>query len=179
MPKMIETLHVKQRPNGKIHEGLLSFNDKTIHCCLGRSGITDNKKEGDGATPIGKFRLLYGFYRKDRLQTLQSNLGFSPIEKHYGWCDAPDHQNYNTLVELPFEPSHEIMTREDRLYNICIVLDYNIDPAISGKGSAIFFHLTSPELKPTEGCVAIDPEDMQALLPLLSDQTHMLIHKDN
>lgn len=178
MVTMINTIHVKKRPNGKIHEGLFSFGDKTIHCCLGRSGITQDKKEGDGATPVGKFRLLYGFYRKDRLQTLESNLEFSPIEKHDGWCDAPGDQNYNALVKLPFKASHEVMTRDDRLYDVCIVLDYNISPAISGKGSAIFFHLTSPELKPTEGCIAIDPDEMHALLPLLSDQTEMIVHAE-
>jgi len=69
------------------------------------------------------------------------------------------------------------MTREDRLYDICIVMDYNIEPTISGLGSAIFFHQTSPELKPTEGCVAIDPQHMQDLLPLLSDQTVMIIQE--
>ena len=173
---MLQTIHVKKQKNGEIHHGLLSYNDKTIPCCLGRSGLTDDKKEGDGATPIGSFRLLYGFHRADRLVTPQSNLTFSTIQPDYGWCDAPEDKNYNALVKLPFEASHEIMTREDRLYDICIVMDYNIEPAISGLGSAIFFHQTSPELKPTEGCVAIDPAHMQELLPLLSDQTVMIVH---
>ncbi len=173
---MIKTIHVKQRENGEIHQGSFIYNDITLDCCLGRSGITNNKKEGDGATPTGTFKLLYGFYRQDRLQTLDSQLDFTPIKENDGWCDSPQDPNYNALVKLPFEPSHEVMTREDRLYDICIVLDYNISPAIPGLGSAIFFHLTSPELKPTEGCVAIDPQDMQVLLPLLSSETEMIIH---
>ena len=172
----LKTIHVQKRKNGEIHHGLLTYNDKTINCCLGRSGLTANKKEGDGATPTGKFRLLYGFYRKDRLQAPESLLPFSHIKTNDGWCDSPDHPNYNSLVKLPFPSSHEVMTREDRLYDVCIVLDYNINPPVSGLGSAIFFHQTSVELKPTEGCVAIDPEDMQLLLPLLSDETDMIIH---
>lgn len=173
---MLKTIHVRKKENAEIHHGLLTYNDITIDCCLGRSGLTSDKKEGDGATPIGTLQLLYGFHRQDRLPKPDSALSFSPIEVNDGWCDSPDDPNYNALVKLPFEPSHEVMTREDRLYDICIVLDYNISPAVSGLGSAIFFHHTSPELKPTEGCVAINPEDMQALLPLLSDQTKMIIH---
>lgn len=172
---MLKTIHVKKKENGEIHQGLFTCNDKTIPCCMGRSGLTDNKKEGDGATPIGSFRLLYGFHRQDRITLPQSKLSFTNIEKDDGWCDAPEHENYNALVKLPFDASHEVMMRDDRLYDVCIVLDYNIKPAVSGLGSAIFFHQTSPELKPTEGCVAIDPEHMQELLPLLSDQTIMII----
>lgn len=173
---MINTLHIKRRPTGKIHHGLLGFNDKTIPCCLGRSGITTQKKEGDGATPTGKFRLLYGFFRKDRMQKPQSMLPLQQIDLDNGWCDAPTNPNYNSLVKLPFNQSHEIMTREDRLYDVCIVLDYNIYPRIAGKGSAIFFHQTSEQLKPTEGCIAIDPNDMRLLLPFFSGETEMIIH---
>lgn len=172
---MLETIHVKKQENGEIHQGLLNYNDITIPCCLGRSGLTDDKKEGDGATPVGSFKLLYGFHRQDRLVKPQSNLAFSGIQDDDGWCDAPENKHYNALVKLPFEASHEIMMREDRLYDICIVMDYNISPVVSGLGSAIFFHQTSPELKPTEGCVAIDPKHMQEILPLLSNQTVMII----
>ncbi len=174
---MLKTIQVKRQQNGDIHHGLLKYNDIAINCCLGRSGLTSTKQEGDGATPIGTFKLLYGFYRRDRIQKPTSLLPFSSIKPNDGWCDSPDDPNYNALVKLPFSPSHEIMTREDRLYDVCIVLDYNINPPVSGLGSAIFFHQTSPELKPTEGCVAIDPEDMQALLPLLSSETEMIIHE--
>lgn len=171
----LKIIHVKKRPSGKIHHGLLTFNDTTINCCLGRSGIATQKKEGDGTTPTGKFRLLYGFFRKDRLEKPESSLPFSQLDIDDGWCDSSDSPKYNSLVKLPFAQSHEVMTREDRLYDICIILDYNIDPCVSGLGSAIFFHQTSSELRPTEGCVAIDPKDMQLLLPLLSDETEMII----
>lgn len=173
---MIKTLHVKRRPTGQIHHGLMSFNGKTIPCCLGRSGITTQKREGDGATPAGKFGLLYGFYRKDRIQKPLSTLPLMQINRNNGWCDEPDNPNYNQLVELPFLKSHEVMTREDRLYDVCIVLDYNINPQTRGHGSAIFFHQTSPELKPTEGCIAIDPRDMQLLLPFLGSETQMIVY---
>ncbi len=169
-------IEVKRHPDGILHHGILLYDDKVINCCLGRSGITTQKKEGDGATPAGQFKILYGFFRKDRIKKPLSEIPLSNIEHTDGWCDAPELPQYNSLVKLPFEGSHEIMTRKDRLYDICIVLDYNMEPKTKGRGSAIFFHLTSPELKPTEGCVAIDPKHMQLLLPMLSAKTQMIIH---
>lgn len=173
---MLKNITVKRHPNGIIHHGLLNFRRKTIPCYLGRSGITTQKREGDGATPAGKFRVLYGFYRHDRLKKPNTLMPITTIEPDDGWCDDPKNSNYNGFIKLPFPKSHEVMTRNDRLYDICIVLDYNIHPKIQNAGSAIFFHQTSLAQKPTEGCVAIDPKDMQLLLPLLSDKTEMTIH---
>ena len=175
MSKIIHNILVKRHPNGVLHHGLLSFQGKTIPCFLGRSGITTQKREGDGATPAGNFKLLYGFYRCDRTKLQASQLPLNPIGPKDGWCDAPDSPNYNSFVSLPFKKSHEIMMREDRLYDVCIVLDYNINPKTRGMGSAIFFHQSSIGKKPTEGCVAIDPEHMRLILPMLSSETRMII----
>lgn len=174
--KTHKTLHVRRQADHNIHHGLLTAGKQTIPCILGRSGITTNKKEGDGATPCGSYRLLYGFYRKDRIIKPSTTLGLESIEDDDGWCDEPANSNYNAFVKLPFSDSHEVMKRKDRLYDICIVLDHNIDPQIKGRGSAIFFHLTSTERKPTEGCIAIDPHHMRLLLPYLGNTTKMIIH---
>lgn len=167
---------VSRRPiSGKPWLGLLGFDGKTYPCALGRSGITTRKREGDGATPAGCFRLLYGFFRKDRLLLPPSPLPMVPIEALDGWCDEPTHPAYNCPVSLPFTASHEKMMRDDRLYDVCIVLDYNIDPRQRGKGSAIFFHLTRSDMGPTEGCVAIDPDVMRKLLPSFGTNTLMQV----
>jgi len=174
--KYIRTIHVRHRPGHKIHHGLLEFDDTAIPCFLGRSGISTNKCEGDGTTPAGIYRLLFGYYRKDRIRKPETLLPFNTIRPNQGWCDDPWSPNYNRLVRLPFNRSHEVMTRGDRLYDICIVLDHNIHPQIRGRGSAVFFHLSSVEHRPTEGCIAIDPDHMRFLLPLLSNKTEMVIH---
>ena len=168
-------IKVNRRPNGCPYEGLLHFRNQSYPCLLGRSGITTNKKEGDGATPAGKFRLLFGFFRHDRITLPANQLSFHKIKPADGWCDSPSSPNYNSPIKLPFTASHEIMMREDRLYNVCIVMDYNISEKRKGKGSAIFFHITSPVGKPTEGCVALSPEHMQKILPFLNDQITMTI----
>lgn len=172
----MKQITIRRKPGGKNHHGLLNYGNRTIFCCLGRSGITTMKREGDGATPNGKFRLLYGFFRKDRIRLPKSSLDFEQIRSSDGWCDSPANPNYNQHVTLPFINSHEVMTRKDRLYDICIVLDYNISPRVRNLGSAIFFHLTSNTQSPTEGCIAIEPNEMLRLLPELTPETEMLVH---
>jgi len=87
------------------------------------------------------------------------------------WCDAVSDANYNRPVRSPFTPSHEKLQREDELYDICIVLDWNLRQRKRGCGSAIFFHIARPGYSPTEGCVAISPRDMRRLLPHLGRKT--------
>ncbi len=169
---------VRRKPGGKIHEGLLQIGGFTLNCALGRTGITTQKREGDGATPAGRFSLLYGYFRRDRLFTPRSSLTLLPITATDGWCDDSRHPAYNSPVSLPFAGSHEIMMREDRLYDLCIVLDYNISKRARGLGSAIFFHQTSEAFGPTEGCIAIEPDAMRKLLPLLDHHTEFNVLPD-
>jgi L,D-peptidoglycan transpeptidase YkuD (ErfK/YbiS/YcfS/YnhG family) len=63
-----------------------------------------------------------------------------PIRADMGWCDAPADANYNRRVRLPFRAKHEKMLRDDRLYDVCIVLDWNIRPRRRNGGSAIYMH---------------------------------------
>ena len=58
--------------------------------------------------------------------------------------------------------------REDCLYDMIIVLDYNISPRVKGWGSAIFLHCAKPDFAPTEGCIALQPADLRRLLPRLA-----------
>ena len=99
----------------------------------------------------------------------------APIRADLGWCDAPDDANYNRPVRLPFSPSHETMLREDRLYDVCVVLDWNIRPRRRGGGSAIFLHIARPGMKPTEGCIAVSPRTMARLLPLLTRHARIVV----
>ena len=100
-----------------------------------------------------------------------SRLPLRRIRKLDGWCDAPNNANYNRPVNLPFKPSFEKMWRDDDVYNVCIVMDWNISPRKRGCGSAIFFHLARPGYTPTEGCIALKRADMLKLLPRLSART--------
>lgn len=156
-------------------QALLAAGGRVFPAVLGRTGARLFKREGDGATPIARMRLLYGFYRADRLRLPQTGLTMKPIQPMMGWCDAPPHPAYNRPVRLPFADGHESLMRQDGLYDICLVLDWNIGSRRRHRGSAIFFHLADPDWKPTEGCIAIRRSDMLRLLPMLGPRTHLTV----
>ena len=170
----LSALVVRRRP-GDASRGQLIAGGQVFACALGRSGIRAIKREGDGATPPGRMRLLNGYYRKGRMMSLRTPLPLRPIEPRSGWCDAPEDRNYNRPVRLPYPGGHERMFRDDGLYDCCIVLDYNIRPRRRGGGSAIFMHIARPGLKPTEGCVAVTMPTMRRLLPLLGSETVLVV----
>ena len=140
-------------------------------CAIGRGGVlpADQKREGDGATPLGDWPLRMIYYRADHITKPRSFVPMMPIEADMGWCDAPEHEDYNRLVRLPFEPSHERMARDDHVYDLVVVLGHNDDPPVPHKGSAIFWHLKRGDEDPagwkaTEGCVATTLETLSRIL---------------
>ncbi|MCK8781356.1 L,D-transpeptidase [Rhizobium sp. NTR19] len=161
---------VRTAPRNR-QRALVSIGPVTMQAALGRSGTTCLKREGDGATPIASMRLLYGFTRGERVRLPPTGLPMKRIKADMLWCDQPDHPSYNQLVKAPFKPSHEEMKRADGLYDVCLVLDWNITSRRRHRGSAIFFHLIKPGYQPTAGCVAVSLRDMKRLLPFLRKGT--------
>lgn len=135
-------------------------------CLVGRSGFiaADDKREGDMATPIGSWPLRYVYFRPDRVTQPTTGLVTIPLTPAMGWCDDPDHAAYNQPVDLPFEGRHEKLWREDGLYDLLVVLGHNDAPPVPPLGSAIFLHLREPDTRHTAGCVAVDRQDLIALL---------------
>ena len=142
----------------------LSFLGKTYPCAIGQNGTTSDKKEGDGGTPIGTFRLRECWYRIDRLEAPKTRLPTRIIRPEDGWCDDASHADYNKHITLPFDASHEELFRNDGIYDIIVPLGYNDDPAIPGKGSAIFLHIAQKDYEGTEGCVALACDDLLEVL---------------
>lgn len=155
--------------------GRLVAGSLVIRCALGVGGIIYGKREGDGGTPAGRWRLLSGFYRSDRTGRPRSVFPFVALRRNHGWCDDPKSSLYNKPIFLPSRHRHERMWREDHLYDTLIILDYNMKPCRKGRGSAIFFHLASESLSATSGCVAISESDMRRLLPRLGRDAVMII----
>ena len=123
-----------------------------------------NKREGDGATPVGDFPVREVFYRADRLARPPTNLPCRPLAKADGWCDDPADSHYNRRITLPYAASHEEMMRHDGLYDLVVVLGYNDEPVTAGLGSAIFLHVATPDFAPTEGCVALALPNLLAVI---------------
>jgi L,D-peptidoglycan transpeptidase YkuD (ErfK/YbiS/YcfS/YnhG family) len=159
-------------------DGVLRAGEHEFRCALGVNGITDanTKTEGDGKTPAGRWQLRYVMYRADRRPCPRTRLPVTTISFSDGWCDDPNHPDYNRPVRLPFEASHERLFRKDDLYNIIVVLGHNDDPPIPGKGSAIFMHIAKPDYSGTEGCVALAEKDLETLLGLATFETFITIN---
>ena len=144
--------------------GILKFAKYTFKCFLGKNGITSNKKEGDFKTPKGDFFLRYVMYRPDRIKKPKTNLPTYIIKKNHICCDNPKHPKYNKIFETKNLNLGEKLWRKDILYNIVIVIGYNDNPVIKGKGSAIFLHLSKKNIITTDGCIAIEKKNMINLL---------------
>ncbi len=149
-----------------------------MRCALGRSGVRKDKREGDGATPAGRFALRRVLYRADRGQAPPTHLPIVPLAEDDGWCDAANDPAYNRPVRLPYSASAEALWRCDGLYDIVVVLGHNDQPVIPGRGSAIFLHLARNDYAPTEGCMALAEADLRALLTRCDPYTDLIVLED-
>jgi L,D-peptidoglycan transpeptidase YkuD (ErfK/YbiS/YcfS/YnhG family) len=147
-------------------DGRFDLGGRWTNCALGPAGVIPaaDKREGDGASPLGVWPIRRVLYRPDRAQAPLTALETRPIAQDDGWCDAPADPAYNRPVKLPYPAGAESMWREDELYDLVVVLGHNDDPPAPGLGSAIFVHIARPGYTPTEGCVALAREDLVELL---------------
>ncbi len=156
--------------------GLASMAGHAYPCALGRAGIGKDKHEGDGATPAGSFPLRRVLFRPDKFAAPPaSGLPVSPISPDDGWCDDPAAPQYNQPVKLPFAASHEELWRADGLYDLIVVVGYNDDPVVPGRGSAIFLHVARPGYAPTAGCLAFSRADLLAIIKELGPGSRVVI----
>ena len=138
-----------------INKKNLTYNNYKAKCAIGKRGIGFKRKEGDFITPKGKYKVKYILYRKDRIKKIQSKIKKIAIKKNMGWCNDAKSANYNKLIKLPSSNSHEKLYKKERIYDLVLVLNYNMNPIVKGKGSAIFIHVAKKNYKKTEGCVAL------------------------
>jgi L,D-peptidoglycan transpeptidase YkuD (ErfK/YbiS/YcfS/YnhG family) len=144
--------------------GLLAHRNRIYRCALGKEGLTANKREGDGATPIGRFCVRELLYRCDRVAIPTTGLASRIIQSDSGWSDDPSDPVYNREVHRPHRYGHESLFREDNLYDLIVPLGYNDSPPVAGLGSAIFLHVARDNYAPTEGCVALAMADLLCVL---------------
>lgn len=144
--------------------GLLAHRGRLYRCALGYGGLTANKREGDGATPIGRFVLRELLFRRDRVAPPVTGLPSRIIDVDAGWSDDPADPAYNRQIQRPYRYSHESLYREDGLYDLIAPLGYNDEPPVAGLGSAIFLHVARDDYSPTEGCVALARSDLLIIL---------------
>jgi len=160
--------------NASSRTGVLSFASRQVPCCLGSAGIVSRKHESDGGTPRGILPLLRVYYRPDRVKRPKTQLPVYPLANTHGWCDEPRDPNYNQLVTWPYAASAEHLWRQDHIYDIIVVLGYNLRPCKKSAGSAVFWHLARDDFSPTAGCLAINKAEMIKMLELCGPKTRLL-----
>lgn len=179
--RRVVVTHYRQQADetGRRYLAVLRCGPHAFLCAIGRSGISGNKLEGDGATPRGRFALRGVMVRRDRWQgpalRRRAGLRVLGIRRGDGWCDAPGDRNYNRPVRLPYAARTEELWREDGIYDVIVVLGHNDGPRARFRGSAVFWHLARCGLQPTEGCLALERRHMGQVLPLLDSHTRVTI----
>jgi L,D-peptidoglycan transpeptidase YkuD (ErfK/YbiS/YcfS/YnhG family) len=159
--------------SGKSSRGRLVLGSWSVPCALGQTGRKALKREGDGATPFGRFEIRQAFYRRDRISRPSTAIPLRHLQPNDGWCDAPADRNYNRLVRYPYPASAEQMWRADGLYDLVVVLGHNDAPRIRGLGSAVFLHVARDAYPPTEGCIAIARPHLVRLLGMIGRGMHL------
>lgn len=153
----------------------LRFMGRRFPCSIGRGGIRADKREGDGATPVGTHRIIGALYRPDRIARGAVPDWAVPIEPGDLWCDAPDDPDYNHLVRAPFQASHERLRRADRLYDLVLTTDWNWPHAVPHRGSAIFLHCWRKPHHPTAGCIALDRHDLLWIMNRIDYRSRLIV----
>ena len=171
MASGLKRLDVRTAPGSRTR-GIMIAGPLAVPVALGRGGILANKREGDGATPRGRFRLVRLWWRPDRGTRPRTLLPVRRITRHDAWCEDPSDRRYNRPITAP---SGDRLWRDDALYDLVIEIDHNTRPRIARHGSAVFIHVARPGFTPTAGCVALDKRRLFGLLGRLGPRTTIRI----
>jgi L,D-peptidoglycan transpeptidase YkuD (ErfK/YbiS/YcfS/YnhG family) len=154
----------------------LKYKNFRFRCALGKAGIGKKKKEGDNITPKGLYKIVKIYYRKDRIKRVSSKFKLIKITKNIGWCDDPNSEKYNQIINLPTKYSYEKLYRKDNVYDLILVLNYNMDPVIKKKGSAIFIHVAKKNYQSTQGCIALKKNNLMKLMSKINKNIKIKIN---
>jgi L,D-peptidoglycan transpeptidase YkuD (ErfK/YbiS/YcfS/YnhG family) len=172
--RSLSRITVRRKP-GDTSRGWLRAGLLALPVALGRGGIKANKREGDGATPRGSFRLRRLWWRADKHPRPTTSLPVQRITATDGWCEDPRNRQYNRPVKVPAGASADRLTRMDNLYDFIIEIDHNTRPRIAGRGSAVFIHAARQGFAPTAGCVALEPNALRRILSRLGPRTRIVV----
>ena len=162
--------------NIELKNKFLYFQNYKLRCSVGKRGISIKKTEGDYKTPKGNYNFKHILYRKDRISNLQTKLKKIKIKRNFGWCDDPRSKHYNQLINFPFKYSAEKLWLKENIYDIILVVNYNLKPVIKFKGSAIFLHIAKKNYQSTKGCIAISKKDIKLLISKINKKTKLKIY---
>jgi L,D-peptidoglycan transpeptidase YkuD (ErfK/YbiS/YcfS/YnhG family) len=155
--------------------GELIYKNLKYRCAIGKAGLKKKQKEGDNITPKGTFKIIRVYYRSDKVKNISTSIKKIKINKNMGWCNDSKSPFYNREIKLPSKFSFEKLYRNDNLYDLLAVLNYNTNPVKKNKGSAIFIHIAKKRFKPTAGCIALQKKDLMNLMRVVKKNSKIKI----
>jgi L,D-peptidoglycan transpeptidase YkuD (ErfK/YbiS/YcfS/YnhG family) len=155
--------------------GHLIYKNLKYRCAIGKAGIKKKQKEGDNITPKGTFKITRVYFRSDKVKNISTSIKKIKINKNMGWCNDSKSPFYNREIKLPSKFSFEKLYRNDNLYDLLAVLNYNMNPVEKNKGSAIFIHIAKKRFKPTAGCIALQKKDLMNLMSVIKKNSKIKI----
>jgi L,D-peptidoglycan transpeptidase YkuD (ErfK/YbiS/YcfS/YnhG family) len=171
---VLSVIHVRARPAQR-SRGWLMAGPLALPVALGRAGIKANKREGDGATPRGTFRLKRLWWRADRHPRPVTLLPVRRINAGDGWCEDRSDRRYNRPVKISAQSKADRLKRQDELYDFIVEIDHNTRPRVAGRGSAVFIHVARPDFAPTAGCIALKLSSLRRLLACVGPRTKIMV----
>jgi len=156
--------------------GYLKYENLKFRCALGKAGVKKKKIEGDNITPRGIFKIIKLYYRPDKIKIIKTSIKKIKIRKNMGWCDDPKSRFYNQQIKLPTKYGHERLYRSDNLYDLIVVLNYNINPIAKNKGSAIFLHIAKNSYQKTKGCIGLKKDHLIKIISKIKKNTIIKIN---
>jgi len=175
MPKRSLSRITVRRKAGDSSRGWLIAGMLALPVALGRGGIKANKREGDGSTPRGNFRLRQLWWRADKHPRPTTSLPVQRITSNDGWCENPADRRYNRPIKVPADADADRLARKDNLYDFIIEIDHNTRPRVAGRGSAVFIHAARQGFTPTAGCVALEINSLRIILARLGPRTRIVV----
>lgn len=167
-----EQLIIVEAPQADSPVGTLTAYERTAgawrtvlgptHADLGELGV-GAPQDDVFRTPVGTFPLGPAFGREPNPGTV---LPYTRVDAWDWWDEDVDSPTYNTLVRSRAKPSEdaENLGRSGEIYDYAVLVDHN-PQRIPGRSAGIFVHVTDGE--PTWGCIAINRDDMRALVQWL------------
>jgi len=149
----------------------------SVNGYVGKNGISDSKKEGDGKTPTGVYTFGTGF---GVASNPGSKIPYRKVTNYDYWVDDVNSKYYNQWVEInkikdKDWKSAEHLASYPKAYKYAAVINYNTTNIVKGKGSAIFLHTSTNG--PTAGCVSVPESSMVSILKELNSNARIVIGK--
>jgi L,D-peptidoglycan transpeptidase YkuD (ErfK/YbiS/YcfS/YnhG family) len=133
---------------------------------VGRSGLSKNRREGDGTTPTGTYaigRTMYGVAPDPGVRYRYRRIVCGDY-----WVEDPSSPSYNRFRHVPcgqappFRVTGERLWQATTAYRHFAVIEFNTNPVVPGRGSGIFLHASTG--RATNGCVSLPLAQLRQVL---------------